>query len=31
MLAFNQMIANDSRVEQMLLPLRDGLMICRKK
>jgi predicted O-methyltransferase YrrM len=30
MLQFNEMIVNDSRVESMLLPLRDGLMICRK-
>lgn len=30
-MAFNNMVAADNRVEQMLLPLRDGLMICRKK
>ena len=28
---FNQKIKNDSRVENMLLPLRDGLMVLRKK
>lgn len=28
---FNKMIHEDSRVEHMLLPLRDGLMIIRKK
>ena len=27
---FNSMVANDSRLEQVLLPLRDGLMIIRK-
>ena len=31
MLQFNQKLANDERVECMLLPLRDGLMICRKR
>lgn len=31
MLAYNEMVANDTRVEAMLVPLRDGLMICRKK
>lgn len=30
MLRYNEMIANDSRVESVLMPLRDGLMICRK-
>jgi predicted O-methyltransferase YrrM len=30
-MAFNSMVAADNRVEQMLLPLRDGLMICRKR
>lgn len=29
--AFNKKIHNDSRVEHMLLPVRDGLMIIRKK
>lgn len=29
--AFNNTIQNDSRVENILLPVRDGLMICRKK
>lgn len=29
--AFNNKIQNDSRVENILLPVRDGLMICRKK
>lgn len=28
---FNQYIQNDSRVENMLIPLRDGLMMVRKK
>lgn len=28
---FNQYIQNDSRVENMLIPLRDGLMVIRKK
>jgi predicted O-methyltransferase YrrM len=28
---FNKMIQNDDRVENMLLPMRDGLMIIRKK
>lgn len=31
MLAFNKMVAEDRRVEPLLVPLRDGLMICRKK
>ena len=26
-----KMMANDTRVEPLLVPLRDGLMICRKK
>jgi len=30
-LAYNEMIVNDTRVESLLVPLRDGLMICRKK
>lgn len=30
MLKFNEKLVNDKRVEAMLLPLRDGLMICRK-
>lgn len=29
--AFNQHVANDPRVEQVLLPLRDGLLLIRKK
>lgn len=29
--AFNQYIQNDGRVENMLLPLRDGIMMIRKK
>lgn len=29
--AFNKKVHNDTRVEHMLLPLRDGLMIARKK
>lgn len=28
---FNKFILNDSRIENLLLPFRDGLMICRKK
>jgi len=28
---YSQKIQNDSRVENVLLPLRDGLMIARKK
>jgi predicted O-methyltransferase YrrM len=31
MIAYNEMVAKDLRVEPLLLPLRDGLMICRKK
>jgi caffeoyl-CoA O-methyltransferase len=31
MLNFNEMVSKDKRVEPFLLPLRDGLMICRKK
>jgi caffeoyl-CoA O-methyltransferase len=31
MLNFNEMVSQDERVEPFLLPLRDGLMICRKK
>jgi predicted O-methyltransferase YrrM len=31
MLAYNEMAAKDERVEPLLVPLRDGLMICRKK
>jgi len=31
MLAFNKKLAEDNRVEPLLVPLRDGLMICRKK
>ena len=29
--AFNQFITNDNRVEHLLLPVRDGLMVVRKK
>jgi predicted O-methyltransferase YrrM len=29
--AFNDKIQHDSRIENLLLPVRDGLMICRKK
>jgi predicted O-methyltransferase YrrM len=29
--AFNDMVASDDRVEQVMLPLRDGLTIIRKK
>ena len=28
---FNEFVQSDSRVENMLIPLRDGLMIVRKK
>ncbi|HEX7366616.1 MAG TPA: hypothetical protein VF273_05930 [Pelobium sp.] len=28
---FNQMVASDTRVEKLILPLRDGLFIVRKK
>jgi predicted O-methyltransferase YrrM len=28
---FNEYIANDSRVEHVLLPIRDGIMVVRKK
>ena len=31
MLAYNEMVSKDTRVEPFLMPLRDGLMICRKK
>ena len=27
---FNQTVANDPRVEHLLLPIRDGLMVLRK-
>jgi predicted O-methyltransferase YrrM len=27
---FNQLIASDGRVEQVILPIRDGLMLIRK-
>ena len=27
---YNKMIHNDNRVENILLPVRDGLMICKK-
>lgn len=30
-LLFNEKMINDERVESLLVPLRDGLMICRKK
>jgi predicted O-methyltransferase YrrM len=30
-IAFNEMIKNDSRVEKVILPLRDGITIIRKK
>jgi predicted O-methyltransferase YrrM len=30
-LEFNAMVKSDDRIESFLLPLRDGLMICRKK
>lgn len=30
-IAYNDKIQNDNRVENILLPVRDGLMICRKK
>lgn len=29
--AFNQMVAEDERIEKLMLPLRDGLIIIRKK
>jgi caffeoyl-CoA O-methyltransferase len=29
--AFNRMIAQDDRVEQVILPLRDGVLMIRKK
>lgn len=29
--AFNEMVANDPRVENVLFPIRDGLMVIRKK
>jgi caffeoyl-CoA O-methyltransferase len=28
--AFNQSVVNDARIEQVLLPLRDGLTLIRK-
>jgi len=28
---FNEKVRNDQRVEKIILPLRDGLMIIRKK
>jgi caffeoyl-CoA O-methyltransferase len=28
---FNTLIANDSRIEKMILPWRDGITLCRKK
>lgn len=31
LIAFNTMIKNDERVEQLLLPIRDGLYVIRKK
>jgi predicted O-methyltransferase YrrM len=27
---FNQMVSNDQRIENVLLPIRDGLMVIRK-
>ena len=29
--AFNELVAHDERVEKVILPLRDGLTIIRKK
>jgi caffeoyl-CoA O-methyltransferase len=29
--AFNRHIAQDERIEKILLPIRDGLTLCRKK
>jgi predicted O-methyltransferase YrrM len=29
--AFNKHISNDSRVEQVMLPIRDGLLLIKKK
>ena len=31
LIAYNKLIQNDARVENILLPVRDGLMIARKK
>lgn len=31
LIAFNKKIQHDERVENVLLPIRDGLMVCRKK
>ena len=31
LLEYNRKVQQDPRVENLLLPLRDGLMICRKK
>lgn len=31
LLEYNRKVQEDPRVENLLLPLRDGLMICRKK
>ncbi|MCK5775210.1 MAG: methyltransferase, partial [Bacteroidales bacterium] len=31
LLAFNKMVTEDKRVENVMLPLRDGLMLIRKK
>jgi caffeoyl-CoA O-methyltransferase len=31
LLEYNKKVHEDPRVENLLLPLRDGLMICRKK
>jgi caffeoyl-CoA O-methyltransferase len=31
LMAFNQMVADDSRVEQVILPIRDGVHLIRKK
>lgn len=30
-ITFNEKVTNDPRVEQLLLPVRDGLMLIRKK
>jgi predicted O-methyltransferase YrrM len=30
-IAFNEFVKNDNRVEKLMLPVRDGLMLVRKK
>jgi predicted O-methyltransferase YrrM len=30
LIEFNNLVQNDKRVETMILPIRDGLSICRK-